>query len=448
MNHQPSASPPLSHSAALSSPLASQLLLDRDPKVVAEAAHAIFDDPAITEAYPDLADLLRRDPRAMPPAIRRSIAANRYLADRNPLPVWQSFAADTTNDENLRLAALQALASWTKDSKLNPVDGRYDPLEPANAAFAKPAYLPDASAIEHSSENKVFTAVAAEVAKNLGIVANPEDLLKEVLDVTLDPTIRIRALDALENADPAAFEENLPKLLKDDSEEIRTHAATLLATKNPSAAIEYAKSALADSDDYRERQQSVLLLGKIEDPSAKTALQELATRAVKDPDSELTILLELSETVPTVSEALSSKSPLAGGDAELGETVFNENLSAQCTACHRVGDVGSDVGPPLTKIGEKGRAYILESLLAPQAKIAAGYGMMSVKTKAGESFAGALKEETPETLVLVMPDKSETSVKIEDIESRTEPMTTMPPMGAILNPRELRDLVEFLSEQK
>jgi putative heme-binding domain-containing protein len=139
------------------------------------------------------------------------------------------------------------------------------------------------------------------------------------------------------------------------------------------------------------------------------------------------------------------KASLIGGDAEIGEAVFNENLAAQCIACHRVGDEGSEVGPPLTHVGKKGREYILESLIAPQAEITPGYGMMSMKTKTGVSLAGALKKETADTITIILPDKTETTVNVSEIESRTEPMSTMPPMGDILTARQLRDLVAYLA---
>ena len=134
--------------------------------------------------------------------------------------------------------------------------------------------------------------------------------------------------------------------------------------------------------------------------------------------------------------------------ADLGEIVFNENLGAQCVACHRIGKEGSEVGPPLTEIGKKGREYILESLLAPQAKIAAGYGMMSLKMKDGTTLAGALKQEDKKFLSLILPDKKEVVINLAEVDSRTTPVSTMPPMGAILTPRQLRDLVEYLSGLK
>ncbi|HSG35126.1 MAG TPA: HEAT repeat domain-containing protein, partial [Sphingomonadaceae bacterium] len=188
----------------VSSPLAAKLLSDTDPKVVAEAAHAIYDDPAITAAYPALADLIRTNPDAMAPAIRRSIAANRYLADNESAGRLAAYAANEGAPQDLRIAALEALASWTEASELNPVDGRYDPLKPADAEIAKAAFDPYAAALQHDSE-KAIAGKAAAVAKNLGIVASSKDLAKEAFDAKADPEARIRSLDALQSADPEYF---------------------------------------------------------------------------------------------------------------------------------------------------------------------------------------------------------------------------------------------------
>jgi quinoprotein glucose dehydrogenase len=72
--------------------------------------------------------------------------------------------------------------------------------------------------------------------------------------------------------------------------------------------------------------------------------------------------------------------------------------------------------------------------------------MMSITTQSGSSFSGALKEDTKTSVTLILPDKTETTVKVSDIATRTQPISTMPPMGSILSPNELRDLVEFLVE--
>ncbi|HEY1121853.1 MAG TPA: c-type cytochrome, partial [Haloferula sp.] len=138
---------------------------------------------------------------------------------------------------------------------------------------------------------------------------------------------------------------------------------------------------------------------------------------------------------------------LAGGNAAAGKKVFEENLSANCTACHRIEAEGSNVGPPLTKVGAKGREHLLESLVTPQAKVASGYGMMTATKKDGTTLAGAFVEEKDGKLILAQADGLKLEVPLADIASKTAPISTMPPMDAILKPAELRDLIEFLSTQ-
>ncbi len=428
----------------LESPHAAKLLLDADPRVAAEAAHAIFDDPAITAAYPALADVIRVTPAATPPAARRSIAANRYLADEESALRLSAFAASEDVAPDLRIAALEALASWTEATNTNPVDGRHDPMKASDPEIAKAAYLPFFATLRHSPHKDIAKAAAA-VSKNLGIVARPSDLVGEALNTEMDTEIRIRSLEELEAADPELFAKTLPGLLNDGTPGIRSSAAALLLKTDPAAVSEYAKQVIMKSTDVPERQNAVLLLGKIKDPAARSLLAALVAKTEDNPE----IQLELSEAFDGPAKTHSSTSAsLVGGDPALGEIVFNGHPSAQCTACHRLGDEGSEVGPPLNAVGEKGREYILESLLQPQAEITPGYGLMSLQTKAGVSIAGALKEETEELLTLILPDKTETDVKVSEIASRTDPLSTMPPMGAILSPRELRDLVAFLAEQK
>jgi quinoprotein glucose dehydrogenase len=417
----------------LSSPIAAKLLTDTDPKVVAEAAHAIFDDPPITSAYPALAGLIAKNPKATIPAARRSIAANRYLADKESAARLAGYAADESVESSLRIAALEALASWTKASELNPVDGRHDPLKPADAAIAK-AVSQTLPALQNSQDKGIATAAAA-ASKSLGVVGNAADLEKIALDPNADPAARIRALGSLQ---AEALARILPALLKDKAPALRSHAAPLIAGKSPAAAIAYAKEAIAKSKDIPERQKAVLLLGKLE-PESLIPLTE-------KPEEHPEIAIELSEALPGAKLNLDPKiASLHGGDRALGEKVLNEHLAAQCIACHRIGKEGSEVGPPLAGIGNKGREYILESLVDPQAKITPGYGMMSVITKGGSSVSGILKEETADSLALILPDKSETTVKISEIKSRTVPLSVMPPMVGILSPREMRDLVEYLS---
>ena len=66
--------------------------------------------------------------------------------------------------------------------------------------------------------------------------------------------------------------------------------------------------------------------------------------------------------------------------------------------------------------------------------------------KGGETLSGTLKSESDsEVVLLVGTPPAERKVAKTEIASRTDPVSAMPPLGLILKPREVRDLVEFLS---
>ena len=86
---------------------------------------------------------------------------------------------------------------------------------------------------------------------------------------------------------------------------------------------------------------------------------------------------------------------MAGGDARRGYEVFAGNPVAQCSRCHALGGPGADVGPELTKIGATlTREQLVEALLEPNARVAPGFGTVSIRLKNGQQVDGTLKGET------------------------------------------------------
>ena len=140
---------------------------------------------------------------------------------------------------------------------------------------------------------------------------------------------------------------------------------------------------------------------------------------------------------------------LYGGNAARGEYLFNQHETAKCVRCHRIGKVGSDVGPPLTGAGEKlTREHFLESLVAPQAKIAKGYATVNLALADGRVISGVIKSEDEEALMVSTPEGGVIRVLLDEVEAESKPVSSMPAMDKLLTPSELRDLVEFLSQQK
>jgi putative heme-binding domain-containing protein len=138
---------------------------------------------------------------------------------------------------------------------------------------------------------------------------------------------------------------------------------------------------------------------------------------------------------------------LAGGNVQRGRELFVDHPAAACTRCHTVRNAGSDVGPNLTGVASRlTRQQILQSLTEPNAVIAPGFGTVSVTLKNGKKIDGTLKEETPAQVVLLAgTPPAEQRIAKAEIASRTDPISAMPPVGALVKPRELRDLVAFLS---
>ena len=100
-------------------------------------------------------------------------------------------------------------------------------------------------------------------------------------------------------------------------------------------------------------------------------------------------------------EVIATDEPeLAEGDVERGKKIFMTHPIAACTRCHVVNGVGGPIGPALDAIAtRKQEDYILESLVDPGATIAEGF------------------------------------------QGKVSPM---PPMGVLLNPQELADVMAYI----
>ncbi len=156
------------------------------------------------------------------------------------------------------------------------------------------------------------------------------------------------------------------------------------------------------------------------------------------------IVLESREQPRTVSEVL----PLvAQGDVTMGQRLF---AAANCYTCHRVGREGKTFGPDLTAMGDKADAqHIIESMLAPSATIAEGFGLLSVSTSDGKFYSGIFKEETNRSLVLVQMDSTTVSIDKALITARESlHMSVMPPFGNAFSPQQMADVVAFLLAQR
>jgi putative heme-binding domain-containing protein len=140
---------------------------------------------------------------------------------------------------------------------------------------------------------------------------------------------------------------------------------------------------------------------------------------------------------------------LLGGDPNRGARIFYGNQTAQCIRCHAYGDYGGSAGPRLNGVASRlTREQILESLIEPSARIAPGFGTVSLELTNGKKVNGILQEEKSNGLLIKIGDKPDTLIVKENISKRTDGMSSMPPMRFLLTKKEIRDLVSFLATMK
>lgn len=142
---------------------------------------------------------------------------------------------------------------------------------------------------------------------------------------------------------------------------------------------------------------------------------------------------------------------VAGADPSKGAEVFASGKGA-CVVCHRVGNVGGEIGPDLSTIGRiRTPRDLYESILYPSESIARDFDTWEVVSKGGGSArVGLIHEQSSRGLVLVDMAGQRSLVPHEDVASIRRVPVSLMPMGLdqTLSGEELRDLVAWLLERR
>src|SRR5207248_3209725 len=94
------------------------------------------------------------------------------------------------------------------------------------------------------------------------------------------------------------------------------------------------------------------------------------------------------------------------------------------------------------------REQLLEALINPSARLAPGFGTVTLKLKNGKTVSGILQGETPTEVKIKAGDKPDIAIPKAQIAKRTNSPSGMPEMRYLLTKREIRDVVSFLATLK
>jgi quinoprotein glucose dehydrogenase len=443
-----------------------------------EAARAIHDLP-IDDAMPQLAAII--DNRFKGTAdgydalFRRVLNANFRLGKPEHAAALAAYAGRKDAPESLRIEALDMLGTWAKPMPRDRVLGSWRPLTERDSGMAAAALRGRLAAV--FSGSAAVRRKAAEVASTLGVKEVVPELVRLFYDTSADAAARASALAALAQLNAHEIDEAVTAAISDKAPEMRIEARRILARRNPAAAIKELKAALA-SGTTPEKQAALASLGIAAVPEVDKLLTSLLadlTAGRIAPELQLDLVTAVRERLdrpnrllnPPERQALrrqlqaydemlakdavaTYRTALAGGDAARGRELFFGKVALSCVRCHKISDVGGEVGPDLTKIAaDKTREYLLESLIDPNKTIAKGFETAVLTLDDGRSVSGIVKSQDAKELTLVTAEAQTLTIPIAEILERTTGQSAMPAdLTKQVSLLELRDLVEFLSTLK
>ena len=453
-------------------PDVARFLTDADERIVTQAARAINDDGSIAPALPALARLLGEKRLTTAPLLRRAINANLRMGTSEALARLAAFSADRSRPEAMRVEAVSVLGVWAAPSSLDRVDGIYLGL-PAQTgrsdAAAGAAILKLMEAAGTAKDSEAEKAALAEAAGRLGVKAAAPILLAQLRgDASAD--VRLASLRALQALKVGNMDELMRVALADSDARVRRGALGMLPALplTETAKVQHLASILK-TGAVEDQQAAFDVLGTMKSAEAQGLLVSylddlIAGKIAPAVQIDLVNAAQSSEAAPlqakldAYTKARGADSLVSafrdaltrGGNVERGQQVLFENAAAGCPRCHAISGQGSDVGPDLSRIGATlSREQIVQSLLEPNTRIAPGFGTVGVTLRNGQRIDGTLREETDTHLDIVTgTPPAEQRIAKPEVAERTNPISAMPPMGLILKPRELRDVVEFLAVLK
>lgn len=211
----------------------------------------------------------------------------------------------------------------------------------------------------------------------------------------------IHALWALEGLGALDRETHLAALQNQDAA-LRRNAVRALPASDAGRALFFGSPVIQDADLITRQAALVKLLEFPTLPEIQTVVAQLSRTPVNNSDPFLNDSITLLGRIHKVSGVGENEVKVTAGDARRGAELFFNSPTAACAACHQANGKGGDVGPILDGIAVRGdRAYLLESLMDPNARMAKGFEALTI--------------------------------------------SPMPPLGVLLKEQELEDILAFLA---
>lgn len=123
-----------------------------------------------------------------------------------------------------------------------------------------------------------------------------------------------------------------------------------------------------------------------------------------------------------------------------------ESFQRVCASCHRLADLGNDVGPPLKQLSEKSPEQLLDTILDPNREVDPRFLGYTVLTADGRVLAGIIQDESASQIVLAESGGKKHTIPRSEIEKLQSTKLSLMPVGLEqqITPEQMSDLIAFL----
>lgn len=292
-------------------------------------------------------------------------------------------------------------------------------------------------------------------------VARTQQLLTRAAQIALDEkrpqperllAIRLLSHAAWKNAAPA-----LP-LLSSSNQQVRLAAVQALSSHDRPEVADYLLKLWRTATPSLRREVTEALLRRPK--STLALLQAIQAGQIKPGDIDPLRTRQLLQHRDTALRTLAAKllrnnlpadrqkvlaqyqPALHGGDAKRGQEIFRKN----CATCHRVANIGVDVGPNISDSRTRTEAALLTDILNPNLAIDNNYVNYTITTSKGQVLTGIIAGETSASITLKRAENQTDTVLRPDIDEIISSGVSLMPEGLEKNITvpEMADLLSFL----
>jgi putative heme-binding domain-containing protein len=148
-----------------------------------------------------------------------------------------------------------------------------------------------------------------------------------------------------------------------------------------------------------------------------------------------------ADRTPMVN-AYQASLPVHPGDPQAGRLLFRKH----CVGCHRVEEVGHQLGPSLAAMQARGPDAMLIGILDPNREVLPAFTSRTAVLADGRVVSGVLVAESEAAVTLRAAEGIEHSLDRREIDELTDTGRSLMPEGfeRSIDPREMADLLAYL----